>query len=139
MHYFNNIVYYGEWKKGKKSGFGITNYNRDLSTYAGFYENNKKEGFGVFIWRRLQQAYCGFWKNGVENGPAVFYSKGANSYCIFTKGKITKKLRNSDIIYNILTKEQKHFWLLMVKLNTYEDYEVFTKFNAYEFNNLLII
>ena len=39
--------YIGEWKKGKRNGYGVFFYSNG-SKYEGYWENDEKKGFGIF-------------------------------------------------------------------------------------------
>ena len=41
--------YIGEWKDGKRNGYGKFFYNNGC-VYEGFWKNNKKDGFGIYYY-----------------------------------------------------------------------------------------
>ena len=55
--------YIGEWKNGKREGYGKFFYSNG-SIYEGYWKNNKKEGFGIFNYNDRTK-YIGNFKNDV--------------------------------------------------------------------------
>lgn len=47
--------YIGEWKKGKRNGYGVFFYANG-SKYEGYWENDEKKGFGIFSFLDRTQA-----------------------------------------------------------------------------------
>lgn len=56
----NFSTYEGEWKDGKKHGFGTIVY-KDGARYEGNFQNGYKHGKGVIIYPTLNQ-YEGMWE-----------------------------------------------------------------------------
>ena len=47
---YSNAKYWGNWKDGKRDGFGTLRMDDGSSMYKGNYSNDKKNGFGSFYW-----------------------------------------------------------------------------------------
>ena len=62
MKYFRDR-YIGEWKDGKRDGYGKFFYSNG-SMYEGYWKNNKKEGFGIFIFQDRTK-YIGNFKDDI--------------------------------------------------------------------------
>jgi hypothetical protein len=89
---FNNVVYNGEWKNGKRHGRGVIKYDTtgqncyegewregkrhgdgmifyaSGNKFAGKWENDKQEGYGIMYWFDRGEIYKGEWKQGVQSG-----------------------------------------------------------------------
>ncbi|XP_063820513.1 MORN repeat-containing protein 3 isoform X2 [Pseudophryne corroboree] len=72
-----NAIYEGEWKCGKRSGFGAYSV-RDPSTgdyvkvYSGSWENDKKHGYGTYYYSD-KEYYEGDWEAGQRSGWGRMY------------------------------------------------------------------
>lgn len=55
--------YIGEWKDGKRHGYGKFFYNNGC-VYEGFWKNNKKDGFGIYYYFDKTK-YVGNFKNDI--------------------------------------------------------------------------
>ena len=62
MKYFRDR-YIGEWKDGKREGYGKFFYSNG-SIYEGYWKNNKKEGFGIFTFQDRTK-YIGNFKDDI--------------------------------------------------------------------------
>ena len=62
MKYFRDR-YIGEWKDGKREGYGKFFYSNG-NIYEGYWKNNKKEGYGIFTFQDRTQ-YIGNFKEDI--------------------------------------------------------------------------
>ena len=62
MKYFRDR-YIGEWKDGKREGYGKFFYSNG-SIYEGYWKNNKKEGYGIFTFQDRTK-YIGNFKEDI--------------------------------------------------------------------------
>ena len=76
----DGFTYIGEWKNGKRDGFGVLSL-KDISKYVGEFSDNSVYGFGILI--RSDGGRCvGYWDDFKSNGlgyyiaPNKFFSKG---------------------------------------------------------------
>lgn len=69
--YANKFQYDGEWKFGKKEGFGLLTFPCG-SEYLGRFENDKMHGEGV-IWIGEKESFTGSWENGKIIGEGIHY------------------------------------------------------------------
>lgn len=89
----NEIIYEGEWKNNKKTGFGkliVKNmtyegyfindiksrkgkliWNDTMNLYEGEFMNNKIQGNGYFIWNDAYEKFIGQWKENIQNGLGI--------------------------------------------------------------------
>ena len=66
--------YIGEFKNGKKNGFGKTFSEKNI-IYKGSWKNDLYHGKGVLFDKYDDIIYEGCWKNGMKNGYGIFYEK----------------------------------------------------------------
>ncbi|XP_018412758.1 PREDICTED: MORN repeat-containing protein 3 [Nanorana parkeri] len=67
-----NSIYEGDWKCGKRSGFGTSSVQDPITgeyvkLYSGCWKNNKQHGYGTFFYRDTEY-YEGHWKAGQRSG-----------------------------------------------------------------------
>jgi hypothetical protein len=67
-------TYYGQYKKGKRHGFGKQKYNNGNS-YEGEWKNDKKDGSGVMTYKTNGQVYRGNWKGNKKEGNGVLLTE----------------------------------------------------------------
>ena len=73
QNYSNGDKYYGQFKDGKKSGYGTYTYaNGEI--YIGNFVNNVYQGYGKFTWKNGNY-YEGYWLDGKRSGGGVLYTK----------------------------------------------------------------
>ena len=66
--------------------------------YFGNYIKNVKNGFGIFIWRKKPLiAFVGFWENGKQNGVGVKINDNIFKYGVWKNGKKEIWINFSDI------------------------------------------
>lgn len=72
---YDNAIYLGESRDGKRHGLGITLYI-DESRYEGEHQNDSPEGKGVF-YHENGNIYVGEFKLGKKHGKGIFnYANG---------------------------------------------------------------
>lgn len=64
--YENNVIYEGDFKEGKRCGFGVS-HSENRFEYIGEWQNDKKHGLGKQRWTD-GSVYEGQWKEGVKQG-----------------------------------------------------------------------
>lgn len=74
MRYRNGETYTGDFKEGKKDGFGIYKWT-DGSCYEGWYVDDKKEGHGKFR-SSDNKIFEGVWHGGRREGKGVLIIGG---------------------------------------------------------------
>jgi len=100
MKWKNGDSYDGEWKNGKKNGYGVY-VSEDGQIYEGYWVDNRKEGQGKEVdpdgniyegeWKHDEHdgygietlsgsKYTGMWKAGVKHGKGVYYFGTGNRY-----------------------------------------------------------
>ena len=65
-------IFEGYWKDGKLDGWGRYIYNGDY--YIGEYKEGKRYGFGIEYYSRGDR-YEGEWENGIYHGQGTYYSE----------------------------------------------------------------
>jgi len=69
--------YEGEWKNGKRDGFGVLCWGEE-SKFMGYFEDDKVIGYGK-LWQDNGDMYKGYWKNFQAEGYGQYHTKkGAN-------------------------------------------------------------
>ena len=68
----DKLVFEGEYKKGKREGKGVYNYEGG-ENYDGMFVNGLREGKGVFTWKDGLK-WEGLFKNDELNGEGVFHN-----------------------------------------------------------------
>ena len=75
--YESGVTYVGEFKKGQRSGSGISSTSDGSSSYDGQWSNGKFNGQGTFIFSDGVK-YVGQWKNGEYDGQGTLtYPEGS--------------------------------------------------------------
>jgi hypothetical protein len=73
---YTNAKYWGNWKDGKRNGYGVFTYNDGTSMYKGNWLNDKKHGFGNYFWNDGDQ-YEGYYIEDKMNGQGTYtYANG---------------------------------------------------------------
>ena len=81
-----NENYIGEFRFGKKSGYGYLTC--DNFKYTGFFYNDKFEGYGE-LHIEGKYSYSGIWKNGKKHGFGFYINCDGCTYCgEFDKGNL---------------------------------------------------
>ena len=71
--------YEGEWKNGKRDGFGVLCWGEE-SKFMGYFEDDKVIGYGK-LWQDNGDMYKGYWKNFRAEGYGQYHTKkGANFF-----------------------------------------------------------
>ena len=70
MVWTNGSLYEGYWKTDKQHGRGRLIYGNGLTHYIGEWKYGKKEGYGEEHYKD-GTFYRGMWKKGLRNGHAV--------------------------------------------------------------------
>jgi hypothetical protein len=87
---YGNAVYWGNWKDGKREGYGVLIMNDKSSLYKGNWSNDKRNGFGSFYWSS-GDVYEGNWIDDDRSGQATFYwSNGDRFVGKFFNGQTTE-------------------------------------------------
>ncbi len=73
-----NESYYGEFRKGKKCGYGY--FYTDNFTYSGFFKDDLFEGYGEIHFKG-KYSYCGIWKNGLRHGFGFYLTSDGATFC----------------------------------------------------------
>ena len=89
--YENNCIYEGEWKNGKRDGFGIlTLFNKSkYIKFIGYFEDDEVVGFGKLL-NNKGDICKGQWKDFQINGIGIYQKKKGPIF----KGYINKHLFN---------------------------------------------
>ena len=74
----NDECYYGEFRDGKKNGFGILFTKQYV--YRGFFHDDKKNGYGEFFDKEKGINYCGNFVNDKYNGFGFYYKEKKFKY-----------------------------------------------------------
>lgn len=74
----NGDKYSGEFKDGKKNGFGTYVYHKTQDVYIGEFFNNKKNRHGKYTWEN-GDVYIGQYSNGVRDGRGEYICDGGNN------------------------------------------------------------
>jgi hypothetical protein len=62
--------YDGDWKDGKKCGYGIQTWASG-SVYEGNFESDQLHGRGIFRWAQLGDVYEGEWSHDIRHGQGI--------------------------------------------------------------------
>lgn len=82
-----NECYYGEFRKGRKCGYGF--FYTDNFTYNGFFKDDLFEGYGEIHFKG-KYSYCGIWKNGLRHGIGFYLTSDGATFCgEFNEGHIS--------------------------------------------------
>ena len=73
FHYVNGAEYDGEFKKGKRNGFGKYIYSNRNNYYVGEWKDDERSGDGYFENQDTQFRYIGKWKKGLHCGLGFYY------------------------------------------------------------------
>ena len=99
-HFFDSGMYDGNWRDGKREGFGTMNYN-DGREYVGYWIQDEFYGLGKITYRNGCY-YLGEWKDGCRHGKGVAEDEnGTVTFGIWEEGV----LKNSFFE----TKNMKHY------------------------------
>ena len=71
VEYNNGDKYDGNWKDGKRNGFGSMYYNNG-EKYIGYWKNDKRNGLGSMHYNN-GNTYNGNWKDNKRNGKGTLY------------------------------------------------------------------
>lgn len=83
-------IYEGEFKSGKKNGYGVLTNKKNKNKYEGSFLNDKKAGSGILYNEGTGYFYSGQWENGVQNGFGSLITKEGLSYTgEFKNGEIS--------------------------------------------------
>jgi len=83
-------IYEGEFKSGKKNGYGVLTNKKNKNKYEGSFLNDKKAGSGILYNEETGYFYSGQWENGVQNGFGSLITKEGLSYTgEFKNGEIS--------------------------------------------------
>ena len=74
----NDFSYEGEWKDGKREGFGIL-IKKDIAEFIGEFIDDKVNGFGKVIYENGDE-YIGYWKDSQAYGLGIYNKKNIISY-----------------------------------------------------------
>lgn len=70
-------VYVGEFRNGKKDGYGTITYN-SVTRYSGQWKDDEFNGKGTHTW--LDEEYVGDWKKGKKDGYGTDVYKNGSKY-----------------------------------------------------------
>jgi hypothetical protein len=76
---YSNAKYWGNWKDGKRDGFGTLTRDDGSSMYKGNWSNDKKNGYGSFYWSNGDR-YEGNWVDDNRSGQCTFYWKDGDRF-----------------------------------------------------------
>jgi hypothetical protein len=74
----DDFSYEGEWKDGKREGFGIL-IKKDIAEFIGEFIDDKVNGFGKVIYENGDE-YIGYWKDSQAYGLGIYNKKNIISY-----------------------------------------------------------
>lgn len=87
---YTNSVYWGNWKEGKRDGFGVLKMIDGSAIYKGNWTNDKKNGFGSYYWKS-GDVYEGNWVADMQSGQCTYnWSNGDRFVGTFKDDKITE-------------------------------------------------
>lgn len=78
LQYEDGYFYYGEFRNGFQSGFGIE-FNKNCQ-YMGFFKNGKYHGFGESRYNQ-KVLYCGNYSHGLRDGYGILFLTDGSIYC----------------------------------------------------------
>ena len=76
--YENGYSYFGEFRNGKKEGYG--NETQENITYKGFFRNGSYKGDGEYICKN-KISYAGTFLNGLKHEYGILYTGDGSHYC----------------------------------------------------------
>lgn len=71
--FYDDQIYVGEFKNGKRNGFGETLNLKDDTIYEGYWKNDLYHGKGVLMDKFGDKEYEGLWKNGMKDEYGILY------------------------------------------------------------------
>ena len=80
----------------------------DQSSYEGEWKDGKRDGFGI-LFLLNDSFYVGFWKEGKQNGVGKYIKGDAVKYGIWKEGKREKWLDSEDEFANCLDPREEKF------------------------------
>ena len=90
---YDNGIYEGEFKNGKKEGYGIYKYNTG-DIYEGEFKNDLKDGKGKYLYSN-KEVYEGDFKEDHFEGKGVYIYNGGDKY----SGEYKKDKRDGKGVY----------------------------------------
>jgi hypothetical protein len=71
--------YWGNWKNGKREGYGVFEFDDASAIYKGNWSNDKRNGFGSFNWKG-GASYEGNWVDDKRTGQGTYYWSDGNRF-----------------------------------------------------------
>lgn len=103
MIYSNNAKYWGNWKDGKREGYGVMVWYgaEQAAIYRGNWSNDKRNGLGTYCWPSGNK-YEGNWLDSKSSGHGTYYWPSGNAFV----GEFINDVRteNGTIIENAIKK-----------------------------------
>lgn len=85
--YASGNFYQGQFKNGKKWGYGEMYWEDTNEVYKGFWQNDRQNGFGEHLWmekpnkhKNLRNRYEGMFLDGMRHGIGCFYYSDGTRY-----------------------------------------------------------
>ena len=100
IKYIDDSVYEGEISNGVMNGFGKfiwkENNNNNYKCYFGNYKNGKKDGFGIYYFsiKPVFNVFIGFWSNGKESGVGIRIKNKNVFYVKYREGFKEKNIKS---------------------------------------------
>ncbi len=104
-----SLIYFGEFEKGLRSGFGTEYYVENNSVYVGQFRNNNFNGHGTYI--QKDEKYVGNFYDNYYHGSGALFTKDKRNISAFEWGESLY-----DIEHNV--KIDKDVFLGCKKINT---------------------
>ena len=97
MEYYNGI-YEGEWKNGKREGFGIYKYNNN-EKYMGTWKNDLEDGDGRYIYKN-GDIFDGKYRYGKKEGRGLYtYNNDNEKDKIYCEWKYKENHCRGGLVY----------------------------------------
>lgn len=94
LKYRSGSYYTGEWKMGKRDGFGSVIWPNAQQSYTGDWREGYMHGTGKYLWKQSsrEHAYIGEYRLGKRNGTGTFWYSDGSIYS--GQWKDDQKVRN---------------------------------------------
>lgn len=120
----STFSYIGNWKNGKRDGFGVLKENNKI-VYEGLWENDVKEGKGNenYVFNGLTVYFTGMFKNGKRNGAGTLIcSTDSSRYDGLWKdglrsGKAIERYSDGSYYDGIFLNDKRHGYGVWVDKN----------------------
>ena len=128
----NRIIYEGQYKNGKKEGFGIKYYDNGNVSYKGYFKNNLEDKFAFMYTSSGKLFYSGYINKGQKKGFGIYYAYDQKGNKIY---QYSGNWINDDKCDGYLLKKfpDGNYFFGLTKMFIYQN------FMKYKFRNMLYI